>query len=369
MTNITFPQHPSPKIVFSDPFTNPRRRGESMGGEESWPSPSDLSPKSAGLAFSHVSFYQSSRMQLQLYSPSIKASFGKEKGPLAVYTTRDQVAGKVTLDRTCYHSGTLSISIEGAFKYSPTSPLADGDSDAFGMECQTPERRTHVFLASSTVIPVSPEGSSPARTTFREAFMKRRPSATSLNLNSNVVPVTLPTSITFPRGSSIPYFVVFTTTPRSPELAKEIASDATISVSLLQQISVTEQTVAPPTPPRTPSTPGDESDAPRKETPDPLDKPLPPLPSQTFTVTTTLQNRICIGFRKRPRHQLTETGGHPTLEAHASLPDGLLKDKILVPKDNLPCIDWAGLSVKYYLDVSVLVGADIYRARIPVPIS
>ena len=41
-----------------------------------------------------------------------------------------------------------------------------------------------------------------------------------------VFQVTLPTPLTFPLGSSIPYYIVFTTTPRSRVLAAEIMADA-----------------------------------------------------------------------------------------------------------------------------------------------
>lgn len=165
----------------------------------------------------------------------------------------------------------------------------------------------------------------------------------------------------------IPYFVVFTTNPRSLTLAKEIAADASISVSLIRQITVTEQTCLPPTPPITPSS--DDPDSPtgrgkllRKVaknvhqrqrsarsdlSPDPRDKPLPELPTQTFLETRTIRSDMCIGFQKRPRHQC-DPGSHPSLDAQMSLPDGLYKAKIPLKSDMLPCIDWYGLSVKVW---------------------
>lgn len=75
--------------------------------------------------------------------------------------------------------------------------------------------------------------------------------------------VTLPTSVTFSRASSIPYFVVFTTTPRSSSLAREIAADATICVSILRQVTVTESVSLPPSPPQTPSGSSEDSDSSR----------------------------------------------------------------------------------------------------------
>lgn len=48
--------------------------------------------------------------------------------------------------------------------------------------------------------------------------------------------ITMPDPATFSRKSSIPYFVVFTTTPRSRSLAAEIMADATIAVSLVRRV-------------------------------------------------------------------------------------------------------------------------------------
>lgn len=192
--------------------------------------------------------------------------------------------------------------------------------------------------------------------------------------------VTLPSSITFSRSSAIPYFVVFTTNPRSPSLAKEIAADASISVSLIRQITVTEQAGLPPTPPVTPSS--DDLDSPtgrgkllRKVTRsvhqrqrsarsdssvDAREKPLPELPTQTFLETRTIRNDMCIGFQKRPRHQC-DPGSHPSLDAQMSLPDGLYKAKIALNHGMVPCIDWYGLSVKvrlfFFVGIHVFTGS------------
>lgn len=59
--------------------------------------------------------------------------------------------------------------------------------------------------------------------------------------------VTIPSPATFNRspGSAVPYFVVFTTTPRDPDLAREIASDATIAVSLVRVVSANSEASAP----------------------------------------------------------------------------------------------------------------------------
>nr|GAT52931.1 predicted protein [Mycena chlorophos] len=208
--------------------------------------------------------------------------------------------------------------------------------------------------------------------------------------------VTLPTSVTFSRAASIPYFVVFTTTPRSATLAREIAADATISITVFSQITITETPALPITPPQTPSE--ESSDAasslsgrtgakllrrvrsktspwttPRTSIVEDTDsrdkeKALPRLPTQTtFSSTQTIYNGICIGFPKRPRHQQGREK-HPPLNAHQALPDGLQKSKIPLNRDMLPSIDWAGVSVKYYMDISVLWGQDELRGRVPLRI-
>ncbi|KAJ7211225.1 hypothetical protein GGX14DRAFT_623930 [Mycena pura] len=197
--------------------------------------------------------------------------------------------------------------------------------------------------------------------------------------------VTLPTSVTFSRASSIPYFVIFTTTPRASMLAREIASDATISITVFSQVTITEPTVLPITPPQTPlsedssleSLPFQQSRGPKilrrvrsraTDDSDSREKALPRLPTQTtFSETQTFYNGICIGFPKRPRHQQSNDK-HPPLQAHQALPDGLHKSKIPLNADMLPSIDWAGVSVKYYMDISVLFGQDELRARVPLRI-
>ncbi|EDR08178.1 uncharacterized protein LACBIDRAFT_297544 [Laccaria bicolor S238N-H82] len=441
--------------------------------------PSSFTPVSI---YSHVSTYRSLLLELQLYSPSLKVNEAS-RGPLAVFSDHDQVGGKVILDSRSYHTGQLTISIEGVFMYDPHQ---SGSAETTNYS----ELQKHIFFNCSTCIAVSPtaESSSP-RTTFRDAFIRRRPSASHINVSTlsersypftfnlpqshrpgeeippsftskfeanslskscgveykvvaswepsdafespsylevpillqpdtdfqsmdatRISPdswlemplkserrmpvrcaVTLPTFVTFSRGSSIPYFVVFTTVPRSPALAREVASDATISVSLIRQITIHEPTTTfPPTPPPTP--PSDEfeinrgsagllkrvgksaqsrltrvrrgSDAPL----DRHDKPLPQLPfAKSFFETRTIHSDICIGFPKRPRQQ-TGLNNHPSLEAVSSLPDGLHKAKIPLDKEMLPCVDWSGISVKYYLDISVLIGQDDLRARVPIRI-
>lgn len=196
--------------------------------------------------------------------------------------------------------------------------------------------------------------------------------------------VTTPTPATFSRSASIPYFVVFTTTPRSHLFAREIAADATIVVSLVREV-----TIDAPTPSSSPvgpsSTSSDESDIPRTQRrgllkryvksaptvimhriPSP-DKPLPQLPER-ISDTRTLQTDVCIGFPKRPRHRHSPDQKHPPLDAHLSLPDGLYKGRIQLDRDLLPEVNWSDFSIKYYIETSVVFGQDELRARVPVRI-
>ncbi|CAA7264395.1 unnamed protein product [Cyclocybe aegerita] len=438
--------------------------------------------------YSHVSTYRSSQLELQLYSPSLKVH-DDGRGPVAVFSGHDQVGGRVCLDADAYHTGRLSISIEGAFSYRVTKPYEDPWAP-------TSDPQKHIFLSSMTSISVSNSEASSPRSVFREAFVRRRPSVSAISFVSSStershsftfslpqsvrpgeemppsflstkdpsepdyfditykiivdwepqdpfdtpshleipflmqpddfqcvdasttasgswlemplkadrpIPVrcamTLPTSVTFSRSSSIPYFVVFTTTPRSPEMAKEIAADATISVSLIRQLNINDHASLPPTPPLTPTSEESEPSALKPPTrllrrvakshprfrdfprprrisegavPFTRDKPLPEIPLSpmltTFSDMRTVSNDMCIGFPKRPRQQCDTNKSHPSLETIAALPDGLHKTRIPLDMDLLPCIDWGGISVKYYLDVSVLIGADDFRARVPIRI-
>jgi hypothetical protein len=182
--------------------------------------------------------------------------------------------------------------------------------------------------------------------------------------------ITLPDPPTFPRSGYIPFFVVFTTKPRSSTLAREIAADATIAVSLLRQVTVlsrpsplysptalsssssSEELDAPPITTKrrllrrvVRSTPSLTSDSKSSAKAAPKDKPLPPIP-HGVSDTRSLQTDVCIGFPKRPKNRMAAHQRHPPLEETASLPDGLYKGKLRLDKSMLPSIDWAGLGVK-----------------------
>ena len=204
--------------------------------------------------------------------------------------------------------------------------------------------------------------------------------------------ITLPNPASFSKNSQIPFFVVFTTQPRSKALCREIAADATIAVSLIRKVTVNIQRpctiVSPPYsapvthqkghgPPSAWTTgsnfeEGDSRSAAAtilkriRSTPPRLmksssytdlrsafsvNKELPALPPPSppgavaYTEARTLQTRMSIGFPKRPRSACAPDE-HPSLEAHAALPDGLHKGKVILNPQLLPSIDWAGLNVK-----------------------
>jgi hypothetical protein len=187
----------------------------------------------------------------------------------------------------------------------------------------------------------------------------------------NASQVTLPRPRKFSRCSSIPYFVVFTTTPKSSCLTKEISADATIVVSLVRKITTNPQhpqllpsppetppasdesdglssplvpryrllrrSAKPSTPPvsvfRTPRTPEEPYAATEKY------KPLPELPQESFLETRILQTQVFIGFPKRPRIR-------SDLHSQQNLPDGVYKGELQLSKDMLPGVNWPGVSVK-----------------------
>ena len=55
--------------------------------------------------------HSSSRLELQLYSPSLKIHNADNRGPIAVFSQHDQIDGKVSLDPSCYFSGRLNVAV------------------------------------------------------------------------------------------------------------------------------------------------------------------------------------------------------------------------------------------------------------------
>lgn len=87
-------------------------------------------------------------------------------------------------------SSTLSDTlgqIEGAFFY-PS-----------GSDSVQTEGRRHVFFTQSQVIPVDVSDSA-SKFTFRDAFMRRRPSASNIGLKSGLMERSYPFQFTLPQG-------------------------------------------------------------------------------------------------------------------------------------------------------------------------
>ncbi|KAF7977345.1 hypothetical protein HWV62_4139 [Athelia sp. TMB] len=190
--------------------------------------------------------------------------------------------------------------------------------------------------------------------------------------------VTLPSPANFSRSSAVPYYVVFTTTPRSSTLARDIAVNATISVTLVRYVSVNIPSRLPPSPPMTPLGSAEDSDSSsshrmplrqrkffgraRSNTgpslPSRIDESAsrrsihnnarifaPPPPNPPFTETRNLITQLGEGFPKRPRRRKDQV--HPAADRGTNgLPDGLLKGELKLEADMLPSINWAGISVK-----------------------
>ncbi|KAF7316195.1 hypothetical protein MIND_00137700 [Mycena indigotica] len=213
--------------------------------------------------------------------------------------------------------------------------------------------------------------------------------------------ITLPSTLTFSRTSSIPFFVVFTTTPRSASLAREIATDATISISVTSQFFWREEEQPSALDPtatmhssdsrssrmkrkvvkrmrsattfwsnRSVDLDGDESlasssmsESPQLKSLPSLTPPPPPPKPSIYSDTQLVHKTMVIGFPKRPRHG-SNGKAHPSLDAHRSLPDGLFKDKIPLKPDMLPSINWGGITLKYFFEVSVSMGTDELKARV-----
>jgi hypothetical protein len=174
----------------------------------------------------------------------------------------------------------------------------------------------------------------------------------------------MPNPVTFQRSGVLPYFIVFTTTPRSIGLSKLIASHSRITVSFLRCISVSETPETPPTPPLTPSS--DDSDgasgpkksrvlrrihsankfSPKSEQASSNNAQSGHLLQVVYSDTTTIMKKEFLGFPKRPRARVAPNTTHPSLEDQIGLPDGLLKDGFNLSAGMLPSTDWMGLNIK-----------------------
>ncbi|KAF8145388.1 hypothetical protein K438DRAFT_2098061 [Mycena galopus ATCC 62051] len=382
----------------------------------------------------------SPELEVLLYSTHIRTeptSWASSRS-IPIYGDYDVVGGKIIIGANC-PEGRVVLALLGTFVSNPMQ------QDAHSAR---PEKQRHVFFSASKIIHVASE-SDTSRKGIQQIFRQSRSSSTSVDSQTRTFPfsfdlgrnrpgeilpttiypsdsklviplilqrdpdfhsldgdqgswieiplkshrpvpvrcaVTLPSSLTFSRASSIPFFVVFTTTPRSPVLAREVAGDATIAVSVSSEVSVVKESLSAKT--ETETVLSDRSSdsrsnrltakmflRSRKTSLSSLQssdsrisvpsKALPPAPSRTiFSDVQMVYNGMSIGFPKRPRHSSSSTKSHPSLDEVRSIPDGLYKDKIPLGREILTSFNWGGISVKYYFEVSVLLGQDELRARI-----
>ncbi|KAJ7892872.1 hypothetical protein B0H14DRAFT_2560105 [Mycena olivaceomarginata] len=389
-------------------------------------SPPSSMPLLSTPAYSHVSSYRSLQMELLLYSPYVKVvpSPWSANHTLPVFGDHDIVGGKVILDPSC-QSGRLVLTIEGAFTYSPTEKdgdnimadaLKSGDTVFVGFEYSAVGLEGFVFVIKrrpsgsniksmvlepraypfSWEIPRSQRSNEEVPPTFCSSDPQCAPfeviyqvsavwesSDITENPSFLEVPIVLHPDPDFhsldglPDENSSSWLEMplksdrpmsFRCAPsdhhgaRRPAYHSSADTKRRVSDSLPFQQPRTKllRRVRSRTSPWSPRALDD---------PELREKPLPRLPTQTaFSATQTVHSSMCIGFPKRPRHQQSSSKVHPSLHAHQALPDGLHKAKIPLNRDMLPSIDWAGVSVKYYMDISVLFGQDELRARVPLRI-
>ncbi|KAH8113946.1 hypothetical protein DFH11DRAFT_1509678 [Phellopilus nigrolimitatus] len=213
--------------------------------------------------------------------------------------------------------------------------------------------------------------------------------------------VTIPDPTTFSRKSSIPYFVVFTTKPRSRVLAAEIMADATIAVSLVRRVGFDKPDRNLPT---TISRHGPDSQQTRSASSFSPISPLvngqrarllkrvaksaPPIlsafrfsradpdqdrdgesspsePPTRLTDSRTLHTDVSVGFPKRPKGREPQPGSHPSLETVGALPDGLYKGQIPLQRDWFPSVKWKTLSIEYFLHISVIYDNAEFKGQVP----
>ncbi|KLO19399.1 hypothetical protein SCHPADRAFT_865315 [Schizopora paradoxa] len=87
------------------------------------------------------------------------------------------------------------------------------------------------------------------------------------------------------------------------------------------------------------------------------------------TDSRTLHTDVSVGFPKRPKGRTTAAGSHPSLETVSSLPDGLYKGSIPLQKGWFPSLQWNGLTIEYFLEVSVIFDNSVFKGHIPIRLS
>lgn len=183
--------------------------------------------------------------------------------------------------------------------------------------------------------------------------------------------MTLPDPARFARNGFIPFYVVFSASPLFTHLAREIAIDSIISISVVREVTISDAPSLPPTPPRTPSPTRNDHDA--TSLASPLHKSRSrrvlrrltqsaPLNAQSNKSTTDLSNtttskgarrRLEPSFETRSIYSDIRTGFPKRARRRDDLardarrlPDGLYKSHVLLSDDILPSVSWAGTSIR-----------------------
>ncbi|EJD40190.1 hypothetical protein AURDEDRAFT_187120 [Auricularia subglabra TFB-10046 SS5] len=203
----------------------------------------------------------------------------------------------------------------------------------------------------------------------------------------------LPHPRTFTRESAITYSVTFATDPPSRSLARDIAAEATITVSFARQLLFdpsrgirTSYSTAPTSSAatatsattessarsgsswfglkRTATTPSARSEA--NGAPRMLEKPLPaPPPEATTSEAKVLKSTVAHGFTRQrskgSKHAKESSGGSASGPGILFQPDGIYKGKMDLSSEALPTITYGGANVKYVMTASVRFGSDELR--------
>jgi len=93
---------------------------------------------------------------------------------------------------------------------------------------------------------------------------------------------------------------------------------------------------------------------------------IPSKDKYRVTDSRTLHTDVSVGFPKRPKGRTIAAGSHPSLETVSSLPDGLYKGSIPLQKGWFPSLQWDGLTIEYFLEVSVIFDNAVFKGHVPI---
>ncbi|KZV89240.1 hypothetical protein EXIGLDRAFT_721563 [Exidia glandulosa HHB12029] len=216
----------------------------------------------------------------------------------------------------------------------------------------------------------------------------------------------LPHPRTFTRESAIPYSITFATDPPSRSLARDIASEAVITVSFARHLHFdpsrgirTSYSTAPTSSAASAATTATTESSggggrsffgglkrmattPSRHAPTEssngnghnlkmMEKPLPaPPPEATTTDARILSTTLVHGFTRassssRSKHKKEGSGNGPGI---LFTPEGTYKGKLDLSSEALPTIGYGGATVKYVMTASVRFGGEELRVVVDVKI-